>query len=106
MLIKTTAKKVEYLRILAEYHLGVEFEVSTRDLKNYVARLGGVEKKTGSILTGVTGFGKSPKEAVDSLWANVTEVKRPDYLVIAAYGKDRKAVRWTGIAFQPVDENP
>lgn len=105
-MIKTTAKKVEYLRIFAEYHLGVSFEVMTRDLKTYVARLSGVEVKAGSILTGISGVGKTPKAAVDSLWDQVTQVKRPDYLVIAAYGKDRKAVRWTGIAFQPVDENP
>lgn len=61
------------------------------------------ERKEGGVLSGgcVTGA-KTPEEAVNQHWDWLTDPKY--YLVIGAYGSERKAVRWNGFMWESVNE--
>lgn len=64
-----------------------------------------VEVKNGSMLEGRYGNGKTPEEAIQDHWEQLTELDPGEYIVINAASDNRKAVRWNGYMWSEVDEN-
>lgn len=63
-----------------------------------------VDIKDGRFIRGGTGNGRTPEEAVNDRWFQLTELSRDQYLVVHAFGDDRKAVRWNGFMWTTVTE--
>lgn len=56
-----------------------------------------VEVADGSgILMGRYGNGRTPEEAVENHWSELTGLEPNEYIVLDAYGEDRKQLRWNG----------
>ena len=56
-----------------------------------------VEIKDGSMLGGGYGNGETPEEAINNHWEKmVLDLTPRQYLVLNAYGADRRAVLWNG----------
>ncbi len=63
-----------------------------------------VEIKDGSFLRGSYGNGITPVTAIEDHWHVLTSLKPAQYLVLNAYGPDRRAVRWNGFMWAPCSE--
>lgn len=65
----------------------------------------GVEIVQGGMLSSAPSFAETPEAAVEAYWDNVTENLKPrEYVVIHAYGKDRRALRWNDFMWESVRE--
>ncbi len=65
---------------------------------------GSVDVKRRSCLEARFGNGRTPEEAVEDHWKQLTELEPGQYLVIKAYGEDRQAVEWNGFMWTTVRE--
>lgn len=64
-----------------------------------------IEVKSGSMLVGGAGTGRTPEQAVLAEWNRlVTDLKDGEYLVINAGNEERRAVRWNGFMWQDIKE--
>jgi hypothetical protein len=95
----TWEQKAEALNALAE------IEIHMRRPGNWYVHQG-VEIKKGGILHGQYGNGVTPEAAILDHWhVLVEQVDLPDYLVVNAYGGDRRrAVFWNGYRWADVAE--
>lgn len=62
------------------------------------------EIKRGSMLSSPTQRGATPEEAVEMAWKQFTELKPGEYLVLNAYARERRCVRWNGFMWEEVSE--
>jgi hypothetical protein len=60
--------------------------------------------KKGGFLEGSAGNGVSPEEAVNDLWRLRTELAPEHYVVVDDMGPNRRAYRWAGFMWEPVQE--
>lgn len=92
----TWEQKLEALQDIAECSL-----VMRKPGDWYVSQ--SVEIGGNGMLSGVYGNGDSPEVAVFDHWYRLTENLKPyEYLVVNAYGDDRKQYRWTGYRWSSV----
>ena len=92
-------EKLEALNALAECSLKMR-----KPGDWYVSQ--SVEVKNGGMLEGRYGNGETPELAIHNHWSELTELlKAGEYLVIKAYGDNRKAVKWNGFMWQDVKED-
>jgi hypothetical protein len=66
--------------------------------------LGGVDIRSESSLTSVSGSGKTPQEAVEKTWENVTILKPETYIVTRSVTSPRRAVKWNGFMWEDIQE--
>lgn len=69
----------------------------------WFVRLYGVEILDGCVLRGVGGDGASPEEAIAGAWRSLTALKAHEYLVVGAMTPERRAYRWNGSRWVPVN---
>lgn len=93
-----TQQKAEALNALAE------ISVMIRKANDwYVSQ--SVEVKNGNILEGEYGNGTTPDEAIENHWLKlVDDLPANKYLVLGAYGENRKAVKWNGYRWEDYPE--
>lgn len=71
-----------------------EIIITSTNLNGWTARLEPrVEIKNRRILKGTSSSGKSPEEAVGSLWNRLTQLEDHEVLVVDAYGPGRREIR-------------
>jgi len=64
-----------------------------------------VEIKKGGVLEGCCGNGKGPQQSIEDLWQKCVDGLQPgEYLVIDAYGPNRKAYKWNSFLWSPITE--
>ena len=82
-----------------------EIRLSGRDFCQIVQP---VEIKEGRMLTSTATNGRTPDEAIEAHWKTLTNLRPDQYLVVHAGDPEkRRAVRWNGSEWAPVDEaNP
>ena len=94
-----TQQKAQALNALAQISL-----VLTTDNKWVIKQ--DVEIKDGSILKSERGEPDDcPLKTIDKHWNKLTRLEPHQYLVTNAYGKKRKAIRWNGFMWQPIEED-
>lgn len=80
------------------------FAIYLRNRGDWYATCKGVEVGNGKFLSGTCSSGKTPEEAVDDLWRQLTDIGE-SWLVINAMSPKRYAVRWNGFMWEPFKES-
>ena len=79
-----------------------EFKLNMRRPGDWYVYVPAVEIKDGHILKSGAGNGRTPEEAVDAYWSEVTELSRGERLVVGAYSENRREVLWNGFMWEDV----
>jgi hypothetical protein len=83
---------------------GAGFDLKMRSPGNWYCHLPGVEIKDGSMLTSPTDSSGTPELAIARAWVQHTCLSPSQYLVLNAYGPNRRAVRWNGFMWEDISE--
>lgn len=77
-----------------------EFKLCMREPGNWYVYVPKAEIKDGSMLKSGAGNGRTPEEAVENYWREMTELNPGERVVIGAYSDARREVRWNGYMWQ------
>ena len=92
----TWEEKVEAINCIAGVSLHMRFP------GNWYAT-SSLSVKRGSLLGSFCGNGKTPQDAIEDYWKQLTNLKDEEYLVSGLY-PNRKAFKWNGFMWKEVDE--
>jgi hypothetical protein len=97
----TFQDKAEALESLAE--LFIRLTAIYDPDGRWVASMERAEIGGDGMLCSLAGYGRTPEAAVDDLWRNVTVDLPPEkYVVVNAYGDNRRKVRWARFMWRDV----
>lgn len=97
-------REMSWEQMARAMHALGDFRVTPLE-KGWRVSLKGVEIKEGGLLASKFGEASGIGESFRDLWHKLTRDLKPDhYLVCAAGGNARRALRWNGFMWKDVDE--
>lgn len=76
--------------------------LSMRKVGDWYVSLPGLERSMNSMLMSLGDSGRTPEEAIEHTWAQLTNIPFDSYIVIGAMGPHRKHYRWNDFMWEEV----
>lgn len=91
-------------KFIALKALSPEMHLTTTLDREWVCAGKGLEESSdhSPVLAGVTGFGKTPEQAVENMWLRVEQQPADSYFVLGAFRENRRHVKWNGFMWVEV----